>query len=104
MALVNKLNVPHKIGRQAIIRAFCTVASIVVESKAGLESPSMYHNNQQLQRWLKWHTKLANYYFWKVLSAWNLASSCLILPLQKLAIKFRQLGDLSALEKFDTHT
>ena len=34
----------------------------------------------------------------------DLASSRLVSPLQKLAIKFRPLGDLSSLEKFDTYT
>ena len=53
MALVNKLNVLPKIGRQAIIGAFYTVVSIVVESKAGLQLPSIRHHNQQLQEWLK---------------------------------------------------
>lgn len=36
MSLINKLNIPQKIDGQAIIGAFYTVASLVVESEAGL--------------------------------------------------------------------
>ena len=61
MALVNKLNIPQKIGGQAVIGAFRTVAAIVRESKAGLESPTMRHHKQQLQLWLKWNTKLGSH-------------------------------------------
>ena len=46
MALVNKLNFPQKIGGQAIIGMFYTITSIVVESKVGLELPSIRHHNQ----------------------------------------------------------
>lgn len=53
MVLFNKLNIPQKIERQAIIRAFCIVTSIVVESEAELVLPNMCHYNQQLQKWLK---------------------------------------------------
>ncbi len=53
MALVNKLNIPQKIGGQAVIRAFRTVAAIVGESKAVLESPIIRHHKQQLQARLK---------------------------------------------------
>lgn len=103
MALINKLNVPQKIGGQAIIGASRTVASIVVEAEAGLESPVMRHHKQQLQTWLKWHTKPSNHRFWKLLSALDLANTRFISPLQKLAIKFRSLGDLGTLEKFDAY-
>ena len=44
MALVNKLNIPQKIGGQAVIGAFCTVAAIIGESEAGLELPIMRHH------------------------------------------------------------
>ncbi len=104
MALVNKLNIPQKIGGQAVIRAFCIVAAMVGDSEAGLKSLIMRHHKQQLQAWLKWYTKPAFHRFWKVLSALDLTSSRLISPLQRLASKFRPLEDLSSLEKFDTYT
>ncbi len=53
MALVNKLNIPQKIGRQAVIEAFRKVAAIVGDSEAELELPTMCHHKQHLQAWLK---------------------------------------------------
>lgn len=49
IALVDKLNMPQKIGGQAVIGVFCTVASIIGESKARLELPTMRHYKEQLQ-------------------------------------------------------
>lgn len=50
MSLLNKLNVPQKVGGQAVIGAFPIVASIVGESKARLELSTMCHHNEQLSR------------------------------------------------------
>lgn len=99
--LINKLNVPLKIGGQAVIGDFGTMAGIVAESEAGLEPPAVRLYKQPLQAWLKWHAKPSNHRFWNVLSALDLASTRLISPLQKLALKFRQLSNLSNLEKFE---
>lgn len=76
---------------------------MVVEAKAGLESPTICHHKQQLQAWLKWHTKPVTLCFWKVISALDMESTRLVSPLQKLAIKFRQLGDSSILKRFDAY-
>ena len=103
MALVHQLNVPQRIAGQAVIGAFRTVALVIAEAEAGLEPPVIRHHRQQLQSWLKWHTKPPNHWFWKVLSALDLASTRFISPLQKLAIKFRHLEDLSTLEKFEPY-
>lgn len=64
-SLNNKLNIPQKIGGQAIIGAFCTVASTIAELEAGLEHPTVRHHKQQLRSWVKWHTKPLNHRFWK---------------------------------------
>lgn len=103
MGLIHQVNVPQKRAGQAIIGAFCTVASVIAELEAGLEPPVIRHHKQQLQSWLRWHTKPANHRSWKVLSALNLASTRLISPLQNLATKFQPLGDLSTLEKFEAY-
>ncbi len=76
------------------------MASVIAESEAELEPLVIQYNRQQLQAWVKWHTKPLKRRFWQVLSALNLASTRLISPLQKLAQKFQPLGDLSTLEKF----
>ncbi len=102
-AIINKLNLPQRVGGQAIIGAFSTVAMIVAESETGLESSIIRHHNQELQTWLKWHTKSASHRFWKVVSALDLESTRLVSPPQKLATKFRFLGDLSTLERFDAY-
>ena len=73
-----------------------------MESEAGLEPPTIRHHKQQLRSWLKWHTKPSNHRFWKALSAIDLASTRLVSPLQRLALKFRPLGKLSNLEKFES--
>ena len=100
---IYQLNVPQKIVGQAIIEAFHTVASVIVELEAGLELPLIRHHKQQLQSWFRWHTKSLKHRFWKILSALNLASSQVIAPPQKLAIKFQPLEDLSILEKFESY-
>ena len=64
-SLINKLNLPQKIGVQAIKGAFRTVASTVAESEAGLETPTVRHHKQQLRSWLRSHTKPLNHRFWK---------------------------------------
>lgn len=51
-SLINKLNVPQKIGGQAILGAFRTVASSIVESEAGLEPPIIRHHKQRLHSWI----------------------------------------------------
>lgn len=89
LGLIYQLNVPQKIAGQAIIGAFCTAASVIVESEARFEPPVIRHHRQQLLAWIKWYTKPLKHRFWKVLSALNLVSTQLILPLQKLAIKFQ---------------
>ncbi len=91
ISLVNKLNVAQKTGAQAVIGAFRTVAGIVAESEAGLEPPTISRHKQQLRGWLKWHTKPLHHRFWKVLLALDLASTRLISPLQRLALKFRDI-------------
>lgn len=63
----------------------------------------MRHLKQQLESWSKWHTKPSNHRFWKVLSALDVANTCFMSPLQRLAKKFGSLGDLSNLEKFDAY-
>ncbi len=63
MGLIHQLNVPQKIAGQAIIGAFRTVASVIAESEAGLEPPVIRHHKQQLQSWLRWHTKPSNHRF-----------------------------------------
>ncbi len=57
LRLIHQLNIPQKIAGQAIIKAFRTVALVIVESEAGLEPPVIRHHRQQLQTWVKWHTK-----------------------------------------------
>ena len=94
---------PQRIAGQAIIGPFHTIALVIAEPEAELELPVIRHHRQQLQSWLKWHTKPPYYRFRKVLSALHLASTRLISPLQKLAVKFRPLGDLSTLEKFENY-
>lgn len=45
-SLINKLNIPQKIGAQAIIGAFRTVAGSIAESEAGLDPPIILHHKQ----------------------------------------------------------
>lgn len=47
MVLVTKLNISQKIGRQAIIKVFYIVVSIVVESKIRLKLPNIYNSRVQ---------------------------------------------------------
>lgn len=61
MALVNQLEVPRRIAGQVVIGAFFTVPLVIAEAEAGLELPVIRHHRQQLQSWLKWHTKPLNH-------------------------------------------
>lgn len=92
------LDTVQRIGAQAVIGGFRTVARCVAESEAGIEPVSLRHHRQQRTTWIKWHTKPVGHCFWKVKTALSLNNKRWILPLQKIAQKFEKL-DVSSIEK-----
>lgn len=103
IAFINKLNVPQKTGRQAIIRVFYTIVYIVKEFEVKLKLLTIYYHKEQLQTQLKQHNNIPKHHFQKVLSTLNLANTCLILPFQRLALNFFSPNNSSSQKKFETY-
>ena len=69
----------QRIGAQAIVSAFKTVALNIVEAEAGLEGTLTYLHRQHIATWVKLHSKSAKHHFWKLKkSLGNQELSCLL--------------------------
>ncbi len=95
----------QRIGIQAIIGAFSTVALSIGEAEASLSPTCVRLERVVRNTWIKWHSKPAQHRFWKIKRSINLSNSTWVSPLQKIAEKYQELGmDLSRLEKIEAYT
>lgn len=94
---IDRLDKVQRIGAQAITGAFSTVSLLIAESEALLAPTQARIHRQELNTWIKWHTKPLSHRFWKAKRAINLANNTWISPLQKTALRF-SLWNLSNLE------
>lgn len=72
----------------------------MAESEASLIPFHLRLLRQQLWTWIKWHTKPACHWFWKIKKTLCLANKRWISPLQRIADKFCSL-DLASMEKIE---
>lgn len=98
MSALQILEYVQRIGAQAIIAGFNTVARCVSESEASIEPVTLRHHNQQQAAWIRWHIRPRQHQFWKVKSALSASNKRWISPLQKIAKKFASI-DISEVEK-----
>lgn len=97
------LDTIQRIGSQAVIGRFSTVARCVAESEAGIELVNSRHHNQQRNAWIKWNTKPQSHRFWKVQNALCTSNKRWISSLQKIAQTFVDL-DLTNIDKIGAYT
>lgn len=106
---LQQLRAPHigwdevqRIGAQAITGAFSTVSLPIDESEASLLPAQARLRQQELNTWIKWHTKPPVHRSWKAKRAINLANKTWIFPLQKTALRFSALN-MSNLESIEAY-
>jgi hypothetical protein len=92
------LNQAQRIGVQAIIGAFRTVALERAEMEAGIRPTNKHFKAQRSKFWIKSHTLPENHLFWKLHSMLNVRTKRYISPLQRIVLEMRAL-DLSGMEK-----
>lgn len=88
----------QRIGAQAVIEGFHTVACCVAELEAGMDPVILRNHNQQRAAWIRWHIRPESHRFWKVKTALSTLNKRWIFPLQKIAQKFSSV-DISRVEK-----
>ena len=75
---------------------------LIAESEASLLPTQARLRQQELNAWIKWHTKPLTHRFWKVKRAINWSNKTWISPLQKTADRFMSL-DLTNLEIIEAY-
>lgn len=88
---LDKLNVIQKIGGQAIIGRFKTVARNVIEVDVEIDTVESRHLKQIRSAWVKWHTRPLTHRFWKVKAALCMNNKRWISPFQKIATILRSI-------------
>lgn len=100
-----KLDQVQKIGAQAIIGGFRTVALSIAEAEAGLQPTILRHYFQQRSTWISWHTKPELHRFWKVKKSICLGNTRWISPLQRVAENLKEITPMLAnIEKIRPYT
>jgi ribonuclease HI len=95
------LNQAQRIGAQAIVGAFRTVALERAEMEASITPVYLRLQHQQNTFWIKSHTLPAKHPFWKIQRAVDTRNKRFRSPLQRMAERLKTI-DLSDLEKIES--
>ncbi|KAF9729205.1 hypothetical protein PMIN01_12895 [Paraphaeosphaeria minitans] len=89
-----------RIGTQAIIGAFRTVALIRAEMEAGIEQLTARMHRQEYKFWVKCHTLPVNHPWWKIRRGIDTKNKRFPSPLQRIAMQLDSV-DLTEMERID---
>ncbi|KAK7177893.1 hypothetical protein PSPO01_16055 [Paraphaeosphaeria sporulosa] len=94
------LNQIQRIGTQAIIGAFRTVALIRAEMEAGIEQLTARMHRQEYKFWVKCHALPVNHPWWKIRRGIDTKNKRFPSPLQRIAMQLESV-DLTEMERID---